>query len=532
MKLNISISFLVLISFFNAAFAQSPTITPQPGPITLQLNANGIYTVQLNDVATVTSGDGSVPVVSFTPQSFNCKTLGQQTVTVQASDAPSATSTNPSAASFEHPYGLVFDPSGNLFVAEDGDRVRKIDPAGQVSLYAGSDPPGFMNGPGATAKFTNVVGIVADKAGNLYVIDGGTMIRKIDINDNVTTFVGSSRPGLFTALSGITIDVAGNLYVTEGGNNTIKKISPAGLVTTIAGNGVSGYIDAKGTAASFNTPEGICADAAGNLYVADVNNHRIRKIAPDGQVTTLAGNSSFTTIDGTGTAASFIGPSSITIDSNGNLYTGDDYVRKITPDGVVTTIAGNKTSGSVDGYGASASFYYITGICIDAYGFIYAADFGNNKIRKVFPNGYVATIAGDGTYDDSDGNIGVLQSTDYPVQSVIPVTIVDPTGNCTVPPPIIVTPPVVTTAIIIANTFTPNGDGINDLWNIPALAAYPDCTVSIYNRYGKLVFQSIGYGNSWDGKNNGKPLPVGPYYYIIKFNTSKQPLSGSVTILK
>jgi streptogramin lyase len=187
--------------------------------------------------------------------------------------------------------------------------------------------------------------------------------------------------------------------VADLGNSTIRKITPSGVVTTLAGSGVTGRTDATGTAARFNGPAGVATDRAGNVYLVDSGNNIIRKITPAGAVSTLAGTAgSVGSTDATGTAASFNFPQGVATDSAGNVYVADlsaNTIRKITPAGVVTTLAGTAgVSGSTDGTGAAARFDFPVSVATDDAGNVYVADQFNNTIRKVTPAGAVSTVAG------------------------------------------------------------------------------------------------------------------------------------------
>jgi DNA-binding beta-propeller fold protein YncE len=187
---------------------------------------------------------------------------------------------------------------------------------------------------------------------------------------------------------GVALDAAGNVYVAEWGNHCIRKIIFTDSVTTLAGNGSAGFINGHdSTVIKFNSPAGVAVDAAGNIYVADCWNHCIRKISPaDSLTTTLAGSGDAGYIDGTGTAARFSCPTGVAVDAAGNVYVADcrnNYIRKITPDGKVTTIAGTGEQGFADGAGMAAKFNAPTGIAVDAAGNIYVADCWNHCIRKI-----------------------------------------------------------------------------------------------------------------------------------------------------
>ncbi len=435
-------------------------------------------------------------------------------------------SKNPEAASFDHPFAIAFDHKGNLFVGENGHDIRKITSSGQVTLFAGIDTPGYQDGPAKSARFNAIYGIIADTLNNLYVTDGNLVIRKIDTNGIVSTLAGSNHPGnadgtgsvaRFAFPYGITIDPGQNLYVTDKINNNIRKITPLGLVTTIAGNGQSGYSDGNGLNASFNSPGGIGIDTLGNLFIADEQNHRIRKITPDGEVSTFAGNGVNESINGTGTAASFTGPSSVYVDSVDNVYVGDDYrVRKIDPKGSVTNIAGGLETGDIDGPGAKARFNYVSGLYVDHVGEVYVADPNNEKLRQICPAGLVSALAGTGQPGTTNGVVGELLTLDCPGGDGTTATV--PKDTCQL------------RSIIVPNIFTPNGDGINELWDIHGLSFYKNCEILVYDRYGQMVFKNTGNTKAWDATYEGKRLPDGVYYYVIR-NLCKL-LSGYVTVLK
>lgn len=293
---------------------------------------------------------------------------------------------------FYYPEGIAVDGSGNLFVSDTlNNRIRKITPSGSVTTLAGGTQ-GYANGQGTSAKFYFPKGIAVDGSGNLFVADAGNhSIRKITPSGNVTTLAGDGTQGqadgqgtaaTFGTPLGITIDGSGNLYVADGQNSNIRKITPSGNVTTLAG-GTYGYADGQGTSAKFFYPNGITVDGNGNLYVSD--NDRIRKITPSGSVTTLAGSGIGGYADGQGTSAQFNNVFGLALDGNGNLYVTDvsnNRIRKISTSGNVTTLAGG-AQGYTDGQGPSAKFYNPSGISVSANGTLYVADTYNNRIRKI-----------------------------------------------------------------------------------------------------------------------------------------------------
>ena len=346
------------------------------------------------------------------------------------------------AALFSDPVrGIVADATGNLYMTE-GNRVRKITPNGETTTIAGGRD-GFADGN--SARFSHPYGITIDTAGNLYVADSANCrIRKIMPNGEVSTLVGgdADRSTAQTCgLHGITIDAANNLYAT--GSNRILKVTPNGEVSTLAGNGEYGFADGQGSAAMFSSPAGIAIDATGNLYVTDLNNHRIRKITPNGKVSTLAGGEEGFA-NGKGSNARFNEPGSIAIDTTGNLYVTDrhEIIRKITPNGVVSTFAGD-VSGFADGQGSAARFNSPRNITIDVAGNLYVVDTDHgvnrvpgNRIRKITPKGKVSTLTGseggfadgsharfyhpEGIVADGSGNLYVADSYNHRIRKVTP----------------------------------------------------------------------------------------------------------------
>jgi sugar lactone lactonase YvrE len=317
---------------------------------------------------------------------------------------------------------VAVDGSGNVYVADTGNSViRKITPDGVVTTFAGSPlQVAFGDGIGSAARFASPVGVAVDGSGNVYVADAGpnNAIRKITPGGAVTTLAGgahqpgSDRDGTGVAARfndpyALTVDSMGNVYVAEGRDGwTIRKITPEGVVTTLAGNaGNRGFADGRGPAALFDGLSGIAVDGGGNIYVADSGgNGLIRKITQDGVVTTLAGSPGRRDmLDGMGSLAQFNSPSGLAIDLKGNLYVAEiqgTSIRKVTPSGEVTTFAGKRgigVGGYRDGSGQVALFNRPRGLAVDDNGNVYVADSGNNVIRKISSNGAVTTLAGAGS---------------------------------------------------------------------------------------------------------------------------------------
>jgi len=300
-----------------------------------------------------------------------------------------------------------------------------------ITTLAGNAASGAVDGAGSAARFLAPNGVALDGSGNLFVADtGNNTIRKISPAGLVTTFAGDAgnsgsadatgNAAQFNSPVGVAVDGAGNLYVADTGNNTIRKVSPAGVVTTLAGSASSsGSTDATGSSARFFAPGGVALDGSGNLYVADTNNNTIRKISPAGVVTTLAGAAgSYGSADGTGSAARFTNPAGVAVDGAGNVYvadTGDYTIRKISPAGVVTTLAGAAGSyGSADGTGSAARFTNLNGIAVDASGIVFVGD--AYAIRKVTSAGVVTTLAANGAGGNGlavDGSDNVYAADGY-----------------------------------------------------------------------------------------------------------------------
>ena len=304
-----------------------------------------------------------------------------------------ATSTN---AQFWGPTDIAKDQAGNLYVIDSNNaRIRKITSAGVVTTLAGSTS-GYADGVGTSAQFNVLSGIAVDASGTVYVADQGnfsayTYIRKITSAGVVTTLAGSTSgyadgtgsSARFNSPGGMAIDSSGVLYFADMSNNRIRKITSAGVVTTLAGS-TAGYLDDIGAGAKFNYPVGIAVDGSGTVFVGDYLNYKIRKITSAGVVTTLAGSTSGY-VDATGPSAEFGSTDALTIDASGSLYLADqsnNLIRKITSAGVVTTVAGS-TSGYLDGTATAAKFSGPRGITINSAGTIYVGDSFNNRIRAI-----------------------------------------------------------------------------------------------------------------------------------------------------
>lgn len=298
-------------------------------------------------------------------------------------------------APVNQPKGMAVDGAGDVYVADYGhSQIKKITPSGQVIVLAGSGTPGFADGPAASAQFAYPYDVAVDTAGDVFVADqGNDRIREILPSGQVVTIAGNGTSGNvdgpaataeFSNPAGVAVDAAGNLYVADYRNHSVREIS-AGNVTTIAGNGSPGFADGPVASAQFSYPLGVAIDGSGNLYVADSNNNRIREIS-GGIVTTLAGNGTASYLDGAAASAEFHGPNSVAVDASGHVFVADgsnNVIREISG-GMVTTMAGSN-AGYLDGPARSAMLNGPNGLALDADGDLYIADSGEDEIRLYVP---------------------------------------------------------------------------------------------------------------------------------------------------
>ena len=297
------------------------------------------------------------------------------------------------SAKFKYPEDVIFSVDGLYVTDVENHRIRKIS-AGLVSTYSGTDSFGIINGPGGSAQFEYPFSIATDPQGNLFTTDeNDPRIRKISDFGFASVLAGTDVEGFrdgpaesaqFSSGNYIVADDQKNIYVSDGKNNRIRKISSSGQVTTISGNGVAGFKDGIGSMAEFNNPGGITRDKDGNIYVVDRGNLRIRKIAPSGDVTTIAGIGKPGRTDGKADQAEFSTEMrDLVINEKGDLFFSDDHrIRELSAGGIVSTIAGS-IPGYEDGDGSDAKFNLPTGLAVDPLGTIYVADLGNNRIRRI-----------------------------------------------------------------------------------------------------------------------------------------------------
>ena len=304
------------------------------------------------------------------------------------------------------PNGVAIDGIGNLFIADYGNnRIRKIGTNGIITTVAGNGTEGYSGDGGAAtnAELYNPTGVAMDRIGNLIISDNGNQrIRKVTTNGIINTVAGTGYVGYFgdgaSATNaklyypyGIVVDGNGNLFIADKGNNRIRKVTTNGIIITIAGNGTNGYVGDGGTAtnAELNQPTGVAVDGIGNVFIADSNNSRIREVATNGIISTIAGNGYLGYCGDGGSAknAEMWNPSGIASDGIGNLFiadSGNNVIRKISTNGIISTVAGNGTNGySGDGGPSTSAELTPNGVSIDSGGNLFIADWRNSRIRKV-----------------------------------------------------------------------------------------------------------------------------------------------------
>ena len=328
------------------------------------------------------------------------------------------------SGSLAEPAGVTSDAFGDLYIADrDNNRVREVTPNGLILTVAGNGANTFAGDGGAAtnASLSYPAGVALDAAGNLFIADQyNQRVRRVDINGSITTVAGDGYEGnngytgdggaatnaSLAYPSGVAMDAAGNLYIADTEDQLIPRVDTNGIITTVAGGGWYELGDGgAATNAGLGAPGSVVLDAAGNLYVADQDNNRIRKVAANGSITTVAGNGSgsYSGDGGAATNAGLDDPASVAVDAAGNLYIADSYnnrIRKVGTNGLITTVAGNGALGcSGDGGAATnASLDYPQDVVVDAAGDLYIANSNNNRIRRVGADGFIITVAGNGSH--------------------------------------------------------------------------------------------------------------------------------------
>jgi len=346
------------------------------------------------------------------------------------------------------PFALAVDSSGQVYFAENGDsRIRMINTKGIINTIAGNGTAGY-SGDGSTgtaAELNFPTGVAVDSSGNVYIADLVNLrIRKLTPGGTISTVAGNGKysysgdSGQATSAQlntpqAVASDSSGNLYIADTVNNAVRKVTAAGVISTIAGNGTAGSGGDGGasTSAQLHSPQGIAVDASGNVYVADTQNARVRKIS-NGAINTVAGSGTagFGGDSGAATSAQLNIPAGLAVDGASNLYIADfsnNRVRKVTPGGTITTLAGNGLAGYAGDGGPATGAQLTTpmGVATDSSGNVYIADTGNNAVRMVNSSGIISTVAGNGLAGYSgDGGQAVLAMVGSPTGVAV-----DPSGN-------------------------------------------------------------------------------------------------------
>lgn len=323
------------------------------------------------------------------------------------------------AAELNGSEGVAADHAGSIYIADsNNNRIRKIDAGGRISTIAGSGTQGFSGdgGPATTAQLASPTSVAVDRDSNIYIGDQGNhRVRKVDQNGTISTLAGTgpSYPGdglpatqaVLQYPKCVDFDKVGRLYIVDSMNHRLRRVNEDGKITTIAGSGVDGFSGdgSQAVDAQLNQPGGFVIDPAGNVYIADMVNHRVRKVTPDGKITTFSGigRGSFSGDNGPATAADLRFPIGLALGSDGSLYIaegGNDRIRRVDPAGIITTVVGNGARGiSGDGGPAAQAQLFAPGhIHFDRHGNLFIADRGNNRIRRVDPAGIITTVAGNG----------------------------------------------------------------------------------------------------------------------------------------
>jgi sugar lactone lactonase YvrE len=339
------------------------------------------------------------------------------------------------SAKLDYPYGVAVDSAGNLFIADYYNCcIRKVSSSGIISTVAGSGSYGFSGdgGPATSAKLACPTGVAID-SDNLLIVDAiNNRIRKVSPSGIIITVAGNGSwgyggdAGFSTSAqlfypSGVAVDSVGNLFIADTENHRVRKVSSSGVITTVAGGGEYGRDGGPATSAHLYTPSGVAIDSAGNLFISDTGNYSVRKVSASGIITTVAGNGSggYSGDDGSATWAQLSLPYGVAVDSTGNIFIADTTnhrIRKVSTSGIITTIAGNGSGGfSGDGGPAtSAQLYYPNGVAIDSVGNLFIVDTRNSRIRKVSASGIITTIAGGGENGLGDGGPATLASLSWP----------------------------------------------------------------------------------------------------------------------
>jgi len=391
---------------------------------------------------------------------------------------------------------VTVDPAGNVFIADWADnRIYKLNPARNLSTFVGHSEAGWDDGPGNTATIYEPDALLSDAAGNIYFSDQAShLIRKITPEGFVTTIAGTPHsPGfadgagsaaMFNNPRALAMDNAGNLYVADQANNRIRKITGTGEVTTYAGSGAMGADNGPVATASFNTPTGIAFDAAGNLYVSDVGNSAVRKITPAGIVSTFATGFNF--------------PRELKVDGTGNVYVAEmngNTIKRISPNGTVTIIAG---AGRQDAAGAVASFKGPLGLEMDGKGNLFVGENINNQVRKIVITGYTIDkpLPAGLVFDPKTGIISgtptvlspatIYTITGYNATGSNSTTVSIKVSDVTLPPAVITFPPPAIVNMDVDDILHPNATSTNTDTQTPITYTSSNPDVAIVGADGQI----------------------------------------------
>lgn len=373
-------------------------------------------------------------------------------ITTVAGDGSGAYSGDGGAAtnaSLNDPAGVAVDALGNVFIAdEDNERIRKVDTNGIITTVAGGVFGYSGNGgPATKAGLATPADVAVDAFGNLFIADfGNDVIRKVNANGIISTVAGIGESFGFSGDGGpataakmgppnsVKVDASGNLFITDVDHNRVRKVATNGIITTVAGNGTARYSGDGGQAAnaSLNAPSWAASDSFGNLWIADTSNERIRMVGTNGIINTVAGDGTegFSGDGGAATNANLGDPDGLVLDPSGNLFIGDwlnNRVRMMDTNGIITTVAGSGAGGYAGENvpATDASLWSPYGVAVDALGNFFIADEDNDRIRKVDTNGIITTVAGNGSIGYSgDGGQATNANVGYPADVAV-----DASGN-------------------------------------------------------------------------------------------------------